>query len=89
MQSSFTRTAGSVSVERDAWHPRELLACKNEWPLVSFFAWHARIDKDVLQLASPTTACWPQPQARLPMSHTQVQPGAKMRRLRVVAASAI
>jgi len=81
--------ARHASVERDARHPCQILAGKDEWPLVSFFAWHACVNKDVLQLARPTAAHRSQAEARQPVPHAQLQPGAKMRRPRVIAARAV
>jgi hypothetical protein len=89
MYTGDAGTAGGVSVERDARHPRQLLAGKDEWPLVSFFAWHACVNKDVLQLARPTAADRPQAEAWPPVPHEQLQPGAKMHRPRVIAARAV
>ncbi len=89
MHSRLARTARSIYIERDSRHPGKRFPCKHQGPSVPFFSWYARVDKDVLQLASPATTGWPQPQAWSPVSDVQPQAGSKMRGVRVIAARAI
>jgi hypothetical protein len=56
MYGGFAGSAGGVGVEGDARHPCQILAGKNQRPLVSFFAGYARVYKDVLQLTSSATS---------------------------------
>jgi hypothetical protein len=78
-------TARRVSVEGDARHPGELVASKNQGPPVPLFARHARVNKDVLQLAGAATAHRPQPQTGSPVSNPQLRSSAKVRGAWIVA----
>ena len=58
-----------VGVDGETGNPCELLAREDERPAIALFARHARVDKDVLQLARAAAAGRPKSKARAPESH--------------------
>jgi len=57
-------TARKVSVDNNAWDPGQPVARENKRPCISLFARHARVNKDVLELASASPASRAHRQAR-------------------------
>ena len=45
--------ARQVAVNCNAWNPRQSFAGENQRPSVALFARHARVNKNVLELARP------------------------------------
>src|SRR2546423_10376739 len=88
MQHILPWNGPQVGVDREAGNPGELLARENERPAIALFARHARVDKDVLQLARASAAGRPQSETRSPVSDAQLKPGPKVGGVAVVAAGA-
>src|SRR5487761_1217508 len=59
MLTGGTRSGYQVRVDGDPGHPGEPLGREDQRPGVAFLAWYARVHKDVLQLAGPTSAPGP------------------------------
>jgi hypothetical protein len=71
MQGRCAGDADEISIHCDSRDPRESLTGKNERPRVAIFAWHTRVDQDVLQLARTTAAGRPHAQSRAPVAKMQ------------------
>jgi len=80
------RRARELSVNCDAWHPRQSFTGKNQRPSVALFARHPRVNKNVLELARSSTATWPHGQARRAKAQTKIQTNFEVRRPSIVAA---
>jgi hypothetical protein len=85
MLAFLATAAHKVGVECDAGHPGEFATGKDQRPIVSLLAGHARVYKHVLQFARSATACRPQPEAWTAMPEMERQTRSNMRGLRVVA----
>src|SRR5438874_1286936 len=77
-----------VSVDGQSGNPREPLTRKHERPFIALFARHARVHKDVLELARAPSTRGPEPKARPAEADPQLEAAAKVDGVAVVAARA-
>jgi len=87
-QAGLARDAHEIRVHCDAWHPRQTVAGENQRPRVAILARDPRVDEDVLQLARAPSSRRPHAQTRPSESHSHMQVGFQMRRIRILAAVA-
>src|ERR1700716_4099356 len=88
MLTGGTRRSYQVRVDSDPWNPGEPVGREDERPCVAVLARHARVHKDVLQLARPAAALRSHRQARPAKTQPQIDAGLEMRSAPVVAAGA-
>ena len=77
MQAALFGAPGEIGLDRDARNPCQPLACEHKRPPVAFFARHARVDEDVLDLASSSAADRTHPQPGPAEPQVEVQPGRR------------
>src|SRR5260370_27384804 len=78
MQRFLVRDTCEVSVDGEARDPRELVSGEDEWPRIAVLSRHARVDKDVLQLACAMAAKRTHPKSGPPTPVSPMEPRAQV-----------